>query len=309
MHFWDAARMLHQREPFGSRTNEFFDLLGAWDFAPNQMERLNPRRFSSTKSDFPPAGSFEQAREVIDRLPDGFFLWVHVLAPHWPYLPDAAHLGRFLPGDDISLFVQQADQQNYSPNQQSLVDKTRLRYDEFIADADSAFGGFLSGLESAGRLQNTAVIVSADHGESFEGGLYGHGARYQTRPEIHIPLIIRMPGQERGSRVALTVDQTMLAPTILDIAGVPRGDWMRGQSLVPWLNRNGEGEGQGLAFTQYLATNSIFKPLHHGTVGVIDGRHQYVLDLSTGKGILRGLSEAQSWNLGSLSREPTALAP
>ena len=109
-------------------------------------------------------------------------------------------------------------------------------------------------------------------------------------------------------RVALTVDQTMLAPTILDIAGVPRGEWMRGQSLVPWLNRDGEGEGQGLAFTQYLETNSIFKPLHHGTVGVIDGRHQYVLDLPTGKGILRGLSEAQSWDLDRSYRRPGTLA-
>jgi arylsulfatase A-like enzyme len=192
----------------------------------------------------------------------------------------------------------------YAANDQGRVDKARLRYDEFLADADSAFGAFLSGLEGAGSLRNTAVIVSADHGESFQGGVYTHGVRYQTRPEIHIPLIIRMPGQERGSRMSVTADQTALAPTILDIAGVPRPDWMRGESLVPWLNRNNEGEGQGLAFTQYLETNSIFQPVRHGTVGVIDGRHQYVLDLDTGKGILRGLAEAQSWDLDRSAENP-----
>lgn len=148
------------------------------------------------------------------------------------------------------------------------------------------------------------MIVSADHGESFEGGVYTHDCKYQTRPEIHIPLMIRMPGQERGSRVSVTADQTAFAPTVLDIAGLPRPDWMRGESLLPWLDRDNEGEGQGLAFTQYLATDSIFKPLSSGTVGVIDGRHQYVLDLATGKGIFRGLSEAHMWDLDRSAENP-----
>jgi arylsulfatase A-like enzyme len=196
---------------------------------------------------------------------------------------------------------------HYGPEKQDLVSKARLRYDEFLADADSAFGAFMADLEKAGRLRNTAVIVAADHGESFEGGLYQHASPYQTRPEIHIPLIIHMPGQERGFRMANTVDQTSLAPAILDIAGISRPEWMRGESLVPWLNRDHEGEGRGLAFTQYLSTNSVFEPLHHGTVGVIDGRHQYVLELDSGTGKLRGLGEAQSWDLDR-SEENPALA-
>jgi hypothetical protein len=59
-----------------------------------------------------------------------------------------------------------------------------------------------------------------------------------------------------------------------------------------------------MAFTQYLERNSIFEPLTHGTVGVIDGRHQYVLDLDTGKGILRPLAEAESWNLDRSAENP-----
>jgi arylsulfatase A-like enzyme len=311
---WDALGMLHQRQPFGTRTDEFFSLESAWDSVPSRLEKDNPRLFARS-SGYPPAGSFEQAREILGKLPDGFFLWVHLFAPHAPYLPDKADSGRFLPGNEMRTETDQAAIPVYGgvrgawplyrPSEQGLVDKTRLRYDEFVADADRAFGAFLSGAEEAGRLRNTAVIVSADHGESFEGGLLTHGSRFQTRPEIHIPLIIRLPGQERGARVAVTADQTSLAPTILEIAGLPRPDWMRGPSLLPWLNRNNEGEGQGLAFTQYLATNSSFKPVTHGTVGVIDGRHQYVLDLDTGKGILRPLAEAQSSNLDRSAENPT----
>src|SRR5206468_652130 len=79
---------------------------------------------------------------------------------------------------------------------------------------------------------------------------------------------------------------------------------LRGQSLVSWLERSGPGTGEGLAFTQYLERNSIFKPLHHGTVGVIDGQYQYVLDLDTQKGWLRPLNEAQFWNLDRSAENP-----
>jgi hypothetical protein len=81
---------------------------------------------------------------------------------------------------------------------------------------------------------------------------------------------------------------------------------MHGQSLVPWLDRNGQGQGEGLAFTQYLEKNSVFEPVRHGTVGVIDGRSRYecVLDLDTRKRWLRPLNEAHIWNLDRTADNP-----
>ena len=81
---------------------------------------------------------------------------------------------------------------------------------------------------------------------------------------------------------------------------------MRGQSLVPWLNRNGRGEGEGVAFCQFLEKNSGFEPVRHGTVGVIDGksRFQYVFDIDTQKGKLKPLHEAQNWNLDRSAENP-----
>jgi arylsulfatase A-like enzyme len=247
-----------------------------------------------------PSASFEHTRQLLANLPDGFFLWVHLITPHNPYLPDAVDHGRFLPDSELRTFEEDGGDRwkpNYPPNQQSQVDQRRLRYDEFIATADRAFGGFMAELENTGRLGHTTVIVSADHGESFEGGVYEHSSPYLTRPVIHVPLIIRTPGQQDRRTVAVTADQTSLAPTILELAGQPIPDSMRGQSLAGWLNRDGQGEGEGLAFTQYFEKNSVFKPLHHGTVGIIDGQYQYVFDLDSQKGALRPLSEAQIWNL------------
>lgn len=304
---WAVTKPLHQDSGTGSRVDEYVDvtelelLWNWWRKLPNnQSLRLRPTE------------SFDQARVVLNQLPDRFFLWVHTMAPHDPYLPDAADRGRFLPDSELQIFEKEGRrfQPLYKPKEQSLVDRRRLGYDEYVASADRAFGAFISELEKSGKLRNTVVIVSSDHGESFEGGVYRHESPYQTRPVIHVPLIIRMPDQQGSQKVAFFADQTAIAPTILELAGQTKPAWMPGQSLVGWLSRDNQPGAQGLAFCEFLENNSTRKPLHHGTVGVIDGRsqYQYVLDLDTGKGSLRPLKEAQTWDLDRSNENPTLAA-
>jgi arylsulfatase A-like enzyme len=298
-YLWDETRLLHQDSGFGSRLDEFFELENLWNSQSGVPLELTFR--------YSPEANFAQARQTLAQMPEGFFLWIHIFPPHNPYLPEPKERGRFLPSDQTSTF-----EENFGPrwkpyykrDDQSQVDDRRLRYDEFIASADRAFGEFISELDRSGKLQNTTVIVSADHGESFEGGIYQHETPYLTRPVIHIPLIAKKPGQQQTRKVSFTADQTALAPTILELAGLPKPDWMRGKSLAPWLNLGGENHGQGIAFSQYLERNSSFKPIQHGTIGVIDGQYQYVLDLDTHKGALRPLDQAQFWDLDRTAENP-----
>ena len=299
-YLWAATAPLHQDSGIGSRVDEYLDIESLWNL-PHQLPNNQSLRFR-------PGASFENARLVLAKLPDGFFLWVHVLAPHDPYIPDSADQGRFLPQAELQSFEKDGRryQPHYDPEQQSLIDRRRLAYDEYVASADRTFGAFISELENGGKIHDTTVIVSADHGESFVGGVYRHETPYLTRPVIHIPLVIRTPGQQDRRTIHVTADQTALAPTILEFGGQQKPDWMRGQSLAPWLNRDGQGQGEGLAFTQYLEKNSVFRPLHHGSVGVIDGRsgYEYVLDLDTQKGSLRPLDQAHIWNLDRTADNP-----
>lgn len=298
-HLWDATRPLHQDSGVGSRVDEYWDLEYVWNTLGRGPIRQSVR--------FRPVASFEQARQILGQLPSRFFLWLHVVTPHDPYLPDLADRGRFLSASALPGLGNELDglwKPHYEADQQSQVNEYRLRYDEFIATADRAFGAFMSELENSGTLRDITVIVSADHGESFEGGVYQHKSAYQTRPVIHVPLIIRTPGQQEGRTITFTADQTALSPTILELAGQPKPDSMRGESLVPWLTREGHREDEGLAFTQYFERNNVSKPLRHGTVGVIDGRYQYVFDLDTQKGVLRPLNEAQIWNLDRSDEYP-----
>ncbi len=316
---WDATSTLHPQQTFGDHLSEFQDF-GSILRPPPPLVGLAAKFSRQTKSEFPAAEVFARAREVIRSLPEGYFLWIHVMAPHYPYLP-GANLGRFLPTQEMRTAEQQlgfAHGPTYTPELQRLVNQDRLRYDEFVADADGAFGDFMSGLESEGKLADTAVIVSSDHGESFEGGVLMHEHPYQTRPEIHIPLIVRLPGQDSETRVAFTADQTSLAPTILEIAHLPRASWLRGPSLAQWLSPDAGGPAEsagavhgaaaerGLAFTEFLETNSIFRPLNAGTAGVTDGVHQYVYDLATREGALRNMAEPILWNIDRSQAEPEA---
>jgi arylsulfatase A-like enzyme len=300
---WNATRPLHQDVGFGRRIDEYFDLENLWNsvggMAPNLSMRYRPRE------------TFQHAREMIAKLPQGYFLWVHAITPHNPYLPDPADHGRFLPNSQLHTYEEEYGdrwQPHYEPDQQDQVDQRHLRYDEFVATADRAFGSFINDLDSSGKLQNTTVIVSADHGESFQGGVYQHSSPYLTRPVIHVPLIIRTPGQQESRAISVTADQTSLAPTILEIAGQPKPDWMSGQSLVRWLKSSDNGHDQGRAFCQYLETSSVFRPARRGTVGVIEGNFQYLVDISTQKGSLRPLAEAHVWNRDRSAEYPERAA-
>ena len=132
-HLWEATRPLHQDSGIGSRLDEYNDFSGAWDFLGGCLRHLIYR--------FRPVASFEHAREILAKLPDGFFLWVHLITPHYPYLPDAADRGRFHHGDQPRTdqdFTQPwlppyvPKQPHYNRSQQGQVDELRLIYDEFI---------------------------------------------------------------------------------------------------------------------------------------------------------------------------------
>lgn len=300
---WDLTRPLHQNSGFGSRVAEYIDLEVVWSALTSTPSNLAMR--------VRPDATFEQAGKVLTQLPDGFFLWVHLITPHHPYLPDREDRGRFLPHEEGDRIDENSELQwrpHYDPDQQSQVDRRRLLYDEFVVSADRAFGTFMRELENSGRMENTTVIVSADHGESFEGGVFRHESPYLTRPTIHVPLIVRSPGQQQSRSVAYSADQTSLPPTILDLAGHAKPDWMHGQSLATWLNSSRSGTGEGMAFTQFLEKNSSFMPLRHGMVAAIDGQYEYVFDLDTQKGSLRPLSEAETWNLDRSADNPAQAA-
>lgn len=175
-----------------------------------------------------------------------FYAFIHLIDPHEPYSPDPENF-RALHGHSIEerlarLPKRESDrlagyhQQSWGelflgenrPGPHELAKFSAeapaylaALYDAEVRQIDTQFGRILSALEEQGLDDRTAVAVTSDHGEAFgEDGLYYHGTGYHD-PQIHIPLILRLPGMKRGSRHAHTVGQCDIHPTLLGLAGVP----------------------------------------------------------------------------------------
>ena len=114
-------------------------------------------------------------------------------------------------------------------------------YNTSIAAADAAVGKIAGALKAQKVDGNTAIIVAADHGQSLGAhGEDGHGI-FLYDETIHVPLLVRMPGgQGQAKPVATKVRLVDVAPTLLEIAGVPVPSQMQGNSLLRASKQSGD---------------------------------------------------------------------
>ena len=107
----------------------------------------------------------------------------------------------------------------------------KQRYFDALAEADALIDALLRRLEHAGQLEQTLVIVTADHGQAFGNrGTYGNGTSVHEE-SVRIPLILINSGLRAGSfgRISGQID---VAPTILDVLGLRPPDAWDGVSLI-----------------------------------------------------------------------------
>jgi arylsulfatase A-like enzyme len=185
------------------------------------------------------AGILPRALEWLDeRSDEPFFLFLHAYDIHAPYVSPAPYAGMFhatpYDGDVVPsverLEVLFRNRVRLPPKDlQHLVDS----YDEGIRYTDSQLGRLFDHLESLGRLDDTLVIVTSDHGEEFdEHGSLIHWQLY-FQPNLRVPLIIRPPGGVAGPvRVREQAELIDILPTLLDLGGAPPLEAAQGRSLA-----------------------------------------------------------------------------
>ena len=186
----------------------------------------NPRDFTR-----PAPQVSKNAAAWIQQRPGPYVAFVHYFDAHFPYTPKEKYAAQYatpyageLTGSDVDL--KPFRDGGKTPTAAELAHIHSL-YAAEITQLDADLGPLLDAID----LDNTIVVITADHGESF-----GHDYWFNHREGlwdqvIRVPLIVAGPGFGSGVRISEQVGLIDLAPTVLAAAGLPTDAGMQGNDF------------------------------------------------------------------------------
>ena len=188
-----------------------------------------------------------------------FLLCVGYKAPHGPCTPPprrakdyAGETARPVPSLGAPAIYREVAQ---APQHAAIAGtvKTNLDYFRCIMAADDNLGRLLKTLDDLGLAQDTVVVFAGDNG--FYLGEHQLGDKRSAYDEsMRIPMLLRYPRRVRGGQaedhLVLNID---MAPTFLDLAGVPVPPAMQGRSWRPlWEEQAGAGWRRAFFYAYYF---------------------------------------------------------
>lgn len=168
-----------------------------------------------------------------------FFLWVHLMDMHFPYRTEwFSWSGRSRKGDDV---IRKKLVETLSPLSETEATEIKTRYDCAVSYVDEQIGNILHNLEQRRLLENSMVIIVADHGEMFgeHQSWYHHNKFYDEL--IHVPLLMKLPESmnvPQSQKIKQQVRLVDIVPTILDVANIypSKASYApQGRSLLPLI--------------------------------------------------------------------------
>lgn len=153
---------------------------------------------------------------------------------------ESAHANYYFPDEDI-IAPDFIDDFNYlTVDIEENIERIRARYINANHHLDSQLGRVFKALEEQGRLDDTIVIVTGDHGEEFmENGRWGHNSTF-SQEQIRVPLLVYIPGAGTAQHDFMSSHLDMPA-TVLAALGVTTDshDYSYGTDLLsPTYNRD-----------------------------------------------------------------------
>ena len=157
--------------------------------------------------------------------------FIHLVLPHMPfeYVPS----GRRYRGPDYGTQMYRGAAL-FERASASYADTLHQRHLAQVGYADRLVGDLMTRLREVGAYDKALIIITADHGASYREG------RRRRQPQqsrnlsdiLRVPLMIKLPGQQRGEisdRIVETVD---IFPTLLDVVGANVSLRLDGRSLI-----------------------------------------------------------------------------
>jgi arylsulfatase A-like enzyme len=243
------------------------------------------------------------------------FLFLHLMEAHEPWQPPGEALSAVAArrGADPKRLERLHELARSGPRLAAMsgeqLELARDLYDAEVAGLDAPLRAFFAELERLGILSNAIVLVTSDHGiELLDHG--GRGFGHSLYEElIHVPLLVKRPGQTERNDVRDVVSLVDLTPTILAAAGIALSARFEGRSQLEalrgrsWLRRLAEPGTGGSAYSEMPGRE-------------LPGRHARALVLRSSKLIEGSDGASESYDLASDPGErrphgldPAALAP
>jgi arylsulfatase A-like enzyme len=179
---------------------------------------------------------------------------VSFIKPHWPYIVPAPYHNMY--GANHVPQARRAEVERDNPHpvfgaymenkiarafqREDVRQKVIPAYMGLIKQCDDQLGRLLDHLEATGRMKDTMIVLTSDHGDYLGDHWLGEKDLFHEQ-SVKVPMIIYDPRPEadsaRGTTCAALVESIDLAATFVEAAGGAVPDHIiEGRSLIPWLH-------------------------------------------------------------------------
>lgn len=181
------------------------------------------------------------------------------------------------------------------------------KYLRTVKGVDDGVGRLLAYLEREGVLENTVILYTSDQG--FMLGEHDYiDKRWMYDESLQIPLLVRYPGTvEPGSRSDALVNNTDLAPTLLELAGVKPPDFMQGHSLLPILRGEQPDDWRQSTYYRYWMNYAHHDVPAHFGVRTKDYKLIFFYGLPLDAPGAKAADTQPGWELYDLRKDPLEL--
>jgi len=210
-----------------------------------------------------------QTMRFIEEAKGDWLAHVSYIKPHWPYIVPAPYHDMFganhVPAakrhpverdDPHPVYAAFMDNKIAQAFQQNRVrDKVIPAYMGLIKQCDDQLGRLLDWLEDTGRLSDTMIVLTSDHGDYLGDHWLGEKDMFHE-PSVKVPLIIYDPRPEadptRGTTCDALVESIDLAATFVEAAGGKVPDHIiEGRSLAPWIRGETPEDWRDFVISEY----------------------------------------------------------
>jgi arylsulfatase A-like enzyme len=211
-------------------------------------------------------------QDQLRKIKKPFFGYIHFLPPHFPYCTRRDFYDSFNRNDlALPIKPEHLFTEHNSRNKQLY---SRTRYDRYLLYVDEEFGRLYNFMKKSGFLDNTWLILTADHGEMFERGIVGHTTPVLNQPVIRIPLVVFEPGREEKVDIYNPTSAIDLLPTLMHLNDQNIPAWCEGVILPPFSTIEPSPTRSIYAVT--ARGNKKYNPLKLASIMLVKGQYKLI---------------------------------